>query len=135
MLLEDYSFGGEQSGHLIFRDFATTGDGQLTAIQLLSTLVRRRQKLSELAGIMEKFPQVSVNVKVTPEGKIAFYTDPGVRAATEKARAELGRDGRIVVRVSGTEPLVRVMVEGRDIEQVQRIANEAAASIQESLSK
>ena len=86
MLLEAYSFGGEQSGHLIFRDFATTGDGQLTAIQLLSLMARRKEKLSELAGIMEKFPQVMVNVKVSPEGKIAFYSDPCVRAATERAK-------------------------------------------------
>ena len=134
MLLEDYSFGGEQSGHLIFRDFATTGDGQLTAIQLLSLMARRKEKLSELAGIMEKFPQVMVNVKVSPEGKIAFYSDPCVRAATERAKNELGHDGRIVIRVSGTEPLVRVMVEGRDIDQVKRVANEAAEEIRKSLS-
>ena len=133
MLLEDYSFGGEQSGHLIFRDFATTGDGQLTAIQLLSMMARRKQKALGLACIMEKFPQVMVNVKVSPEGKIAFYSDPCVRAATERAKSELGQDGRIVIRVSGTEPLVRVMVEGRDIHQVERIANEAAESIRNSL--
>ena len=134
MLLENYSFGGEQSGHLIFRDFATTGDGQLTAIQLLSMMARRKEKLSELARIMEKYPQVMVNVKVSPEGKIAFYSDPCVRAATERARAELGSEGRIVIRVSGTEPLVRVMVEGRELDKVTRIANEAADSIRKSLS-
>ena len=133
MLLEDYSFGGEQSGHLIFRDFATTGDGQLTAIQLLSMMARRKEKLSELALIMEKFPQVMVNVNVSPEGKIAFYSDPCVRAATEHAKNELGQEGRIVIRVSGTEPLVRVMVEGRDIQQVEHIANEAAETIRKSL--
>jgi phosphoglucosamine mutase len=134
MLLEDYSFGGEQSGHLIFRDFATTGDGQLTAVQLLSMLARRREKLSVMARVMEKYPQVMVNVKVSPEGKIAFYSDPRVREATDKAKSELGRDGRIVVRVSGTEPLVRVMAEGRDIEDVRRIAEEAAETIKAALS-
>ena len=84
--------------------------------------------------LMEKYPQVMINVRVSPEGKIAFYTDPAVRAATERAKAELGRDGRIVIRVSGTEPLVRVMVEGRDIEQVQRVAEEAAEAVRSSLS-
>lgn len=133
MLLEDYSFGGEQSGHLIFRDFATTGDGQLTAVQLLSIMARSKKKLSELGSIMEKYPQVMINVRVSPEGQIAFYTDPCVRAATERAKAELGKDGRIVIRVSGTEPLVRVMVEGRDLQKVQRVAEEAADAVRKSL--
>ena len=133
MLLEDYSFGGEQSGHLIFRDFATTGDGQLTAVQLLSMMARSKKKLSELGSIMEKYPQVMINVKVSPEGKIAFYTDPCVRAATDRAKAELGKEGRIVIRVSGTEPLVRVMVEGRDLDKVQRVAEEAADAVRKSL--
>ena len=97
-------------------------------------MARRKEKLSELARIMEKYPQVMVNVKVSPEGKIAFYSDPCVRAATERARAELGSEGRIVIRVSGTEPLVRVMVEGRELDKVTRIANEAADSIRKSLS-
>lgn len=114
MLLEEYSFGGEQSGHVIFRDFATTGDGQLTAIQLLSLLRREGKKLSELSGLVTRYPQVMKNVKVSSEGKINFYTDPEIRTAIEDAKRELGKDGRVVVRVSGTEPLVRVMVEGLD---------------------
>ena len=78
MLLENYSFGGEQSGHVIFRDFATTGDGQLTAAQLLSIMKRREAKLSSMTTVMERYPQTIKNIRVTPEGKLAFYTDPKV---------------------------------------------------------
>ncbi len=133
MRLEGYSFGGEQSGHVIFRDFATTGDGQLTACQLLSLLHRRQGKLSSLATAMQRYPQTMVNIQVTPEGKLAFYTDQRVRAAIEKATAELGGEGRIIVRPSGTEPLLRVMVEGRDEAQIQALAEEVAQVIREEL--
>lgn len=133
MLRSGYSFGGEQSGHLIFRDFATTGDGQLTAIQLLSIMARREIKLSELASVMRRYPQELMNVRVSPEGKIAFYTDPCVHEATERARRELGENGRIIIRVSGTEPLIRVMVEGLDIEQVRRVCREAAEAVRRNL--
>lgn len=133
MRLEGYSFGGEQSGHVIFRDFATTGDGQLTACQLLSLLHRRQGKLSSLATAMQRYPQTMVNITVTPEGKLAFYTDQRVRAAIEKVTAELGGEGRIIVRPSGTEPLLRVMVEGRDEAQIQALAEEVAQVIREEL--
>lgn len=133
MRLEGYSFGGEQSGHVIFRDFATTGDGQLTACQLLSLLHRRQGKLSSLATAMQRYPQTMVNITVTPEGKLAFYTDQRVRAAIEKATAALGGEGRIIVRPSGTEPLLRVMVEGRDEAQIQALAEEVAQVIREEL--
>lgn len=133
MLLEEYSFGGEQSGHVIFLDFGTTGDGQLTAAQLISILKRRQAKLSSLATLMERYPQVMVNVRVSPEGKLRFYTDADVKAATEQAKAVLGKTGRIVVRVSGTEPLIRVMVEGEQEETINRLANEVADVIREKL--
>ena len=114
MQLEGYNFGGEQSGHVIFLDFATTGDGQLTAAQLLSLVKRRETKLSNLAVLMKRYPQVLVNVEVAPEGKLRFYTDDAVKAAIDRAKKTLGKDGRIIVRPSGTEPLLRVMVEGSD---------------------
>ncbi len=133
MRLENYSFGGEQSGHVIFRDFATTGDGQLTACQLLSLLHRRQGKLSSLATAMQRYPQTMVNIQVTPEGKLAFYTDQRVRAAIDKASAELGAEGRVIVRPSGTEPLLRVMVEGRDQAHIQALADELAGVIREEL--
>lgn len=133
MRLENYSFGGEQSGHVIFRDFATTGDGQLTACQLLSLMHRRQGRLSSLATAMQRYPQTMINITVTPEGKLAFYTDQRVRGAIEKASNTLGSEGRIIVRPSGTEPLLRVMVEGRDEEQIQALAEEVAQVIREEL--
>lgn len=133
MLLGDFGFGGEQSGHVIFRDFATTGDGQLTAIQLLSLLRRSEKKLSELAGVMTRYPQVMQNVTVTPEGKLAFYTDAQVREAIEAGKNALGESGRMVVRVSGTEPLIRVMAEGKDEELIARVVREAAQVIENRL--
>ena len=126
MLLEGYNFGGEQSGHVIFLDFATTGDGQMTAAQLLSIMRRRQAKLSSLATIMQRYPQVMVNVTTSPEGKLRFYTDTEVKESIEKAMAALGNTGRIIVRPSGTEPLLRVMVEGENEEQISDLANQVA---------
>ena len=126
MLLEGYNFGGEQSGHVIFLDFATTGDGQMTAAQLLSIMRRREAKLSSLATVMQRYPQVMVNVTTSPEGKLRFYTDAEVKECIEKAKTALGKSGRIVVRPSGTEPLLRVMVEGEDEEQISVLANQVA---------
>lgn len=134
MLLGDYSFGGEQSGHIIFRDFATTGDGQLTATQLLVMLKRSEKKLSELSCVMTKYPQITLGVNVTAEGKIAFYTDKCISEKAELYKEELSGDGRILIRPSGTEPLIRIMVEGKNVEQINRIAKEMAELIQTRLS-
>jgi len=133
MLQEGYNFGGEQSGHLIFRDFASTGDGELTAAQLLSIVHRRNANLSSLATLMARYPQVMVNVQVSPEGKLRFYTDAAVKEAIEKAKAKLGEKGRIVVRPSGTEPLLRVMIEGEDSEYITVLANSVADVVRERL--
>lgn len=133
MLLEEYNFGGEQSGHVIFRDFATTGDGELTAIQLLSLMKRNGKKLSELAKVMTKYPQVMENVKVTNQGKVKFYTNQEIKEAMEMAKKELGEKGRIVVRPSGTEPKIRVMLEGEDTQQIQEILQRVVAVIQQEI--
>ena len=133
MLLEDFSLGGEQSGHIIFRDFATTGDGELTAIQLLSQVRRTGKKLSELSGCMEKFPQCMINVTVSPEGKLAYYTDPKIKRAQEAAREKLGEDGRLVLRASGTEPLIRVMTEHKDAHIAEAVAAELADVVRDRL--
>ena len=133
MLLEEYNFGGEQSGHIIFRDFATTGDGELTAIQLLSLLKRSGKKLSELASIMNKYPQVAINVKVSPEAKVKFYTNVAVKKSIDEAKTKLGEKGRIVVRPSGTEPKIRVMVECNEEELMHEVANEVATVVEKEL--
>lgn len=135
MLLEGYGFGGEQSGHIIFKDFATTGDGQLTAIQLLSITKRKGIKLSDLSDTMTKYPQTMINLTVSAEGKLAYYTDETVKEAIEDARNTLGDDGRIVVRPSGTEPLIRVMVEGKDMKTIEAVAKKVASVIMERLGK
>ncbi len=134
MLLEGYNFGGEQSGHIIFLDYATTGDGELTAIQLLSILKRRNARLSSLDTLMQRLPQVMVNVTVSAEGKLRYYTDPEIRRAVHKAEQALGDNGRIIVRPSGTEPLIRVMTEGENYPMIDSIAHEVADLIQEKLS-
>lgn len=133
MLLEDYAFGGEQSGHVIFRDYATTGDGQLTALQLLDVISRKKKKLSELACVMTRYPQCIVNITVSAEGKLKFYTDAHIKEAIDDAKKRLSGTGRIVVRPSGTEPLIRVMTEGMDMKLIDDIANSVANIIKERL--
>lgn len=134
MQLEGYNFGGEQSGHIIFLDFATTGDGEMTAAQLLSLVHRREAHLSSLATLMTRYPQVMVNVTVKPDGKLRFYTDEEVKRAVEEVKQKLGTSGRIIVRPSGTEPLLRVMVEGEDESYIQALADSVANVIRERLS-
>ena len=133
MRQNDYNFGGEQSGHVIFLDFGTTGDGQLTGAHLLSLVHRREAKLSSLATLMTRFPQVLVNVEVSNEGKLRFYTDRKIKEATQRVQNQLGRKGRILVRPSGTEPLLRVMVEGESEAEIQELANYVADVIREQL--
>lgn len=134
MLKDGYNIGGEQSGHVIFLDYATTGDGELSGVQLLNTVVKSKKKLSELASIMTVYPQVLINVTVSAEGKKKYNNDEYIIAATQKAEMELMGDGRVLVRVSGTEPLVRVMLEGKDIDNITRLGNEIADVVRERLS-
>ena len=133
MLREGYNFGGEQSGHVIFLDYSTTGDGQLTAAQLLSLVNRRQAQLSSIATLMTRYPQVLINVRVTNEGKLHFFTNQAVKNKIEEVKEILGNDGRILVRLSGTEPLVRVMLEGMDKELITRLAQETAELIKDKI--
>ena len=134
MQLEGYNFGGGAERPWLFSWIsATTGDGQLTAAQLLSIVHRREARLSSLATLMTRYPQVIVNVQVGPEGKLHFYTDSEVKDAIEKAKEKLGTSGRIVVRPSGTEPLLRVMIEGEDLEYINVLANSVADVLRERL--
>lgn len=133
MLENDYSLGGEQSGHVIFLDYGTTGDGQLTGAQLLSIVKRSGKKLSELASIMQRYPQVLINVKVATEKKDKYFTDKTIKAEVEKVKEQLRHRGRILVRPSGTEPLIRVMLEGEDYKEISDLANNVAELIRERL--
>lgn len=133
MMLGDFSFGGEQSGHIIFRDFAATGDGQLTAVQLFSLVKRSGKKLSELASVMETYPQTIINVRITNEGKHLFFTNPTINSSINEVKNMLGNEGRIVVRPSGTEPLIRVMVEGKDKTVISELADKVAEVIKAEL--
>ncbi len=133
MLREGYNIGGEQSGHIILLDYATTGDGQLSGAMILSIMKRTGEKLSDLAKVMERLPQVLINVKVSAEGKLSFYTDKGIKEEIKRVTDILGDKGRILIRVSGTEPLVRVMLEGENLEEIQQLAEEAAQVVRERL--
>ena len=134
MMRDGYNIGGEQSGHIILLDYATTGDGELSGAMILSIMKRTGKPLSELATIMQRMPQVLVNVKVSAEGKLAFNDDDEIKAEIKRVGDILGDTGRILVRVSGTEPLVRVMLEGEDHNQIQRLAEQTAQVVRERLS-
>lgn len=126
MLDKDYMIGGEQSGHVIFKEYANTGDGELTSLMVLNILSERKCKLSELSSVMDKYPQVLVNVNVTKEGKTSFGEDAEINVLIKKYEEELNGDGRILIRASGTENLIRVMIEGKNTEEISRMANDIA---------
>ncbi len=128
-----YSIGGEQSGHIIFLKYATTGDGQLSAIQLLAVVKDTEKTLKELADEMEVYPQVLINVRVSNFGKAQFQKDKEVQNAIKQVEEVLGDEGRILVRLSGTEPLVRVMLEGKDLEQIKELGESVAQVVRERL--
>jgi len=133
MVENGYSIGGEQSGHVIFSDFATTGDGQVTAAQLIQIMKRTGKPLSELKNVMQIYPQVMINVKVSNLGKLRCNTDKEIQLAVKNAEKELGDTGRVLLRPSGTEPLIRVMLEGENYEQIKSLAEEIAAVVKERL--
>ena len=122
MRARGYNFGGEQSGHLVFLDYNTTGDGTLAALQLLAIMIRKRKPLSELAAIMTTFPQILENVRMAV--RIAPEQIPGFPEALRACEQRLGSRGRILVRPSGTEPVIRVMTEGEDEGEIAAIAHE-----------
>ena len=118
MVQNGYRLGGENSGHIIFKKYATTGDGILTAIKMMEVMLEKKATLSELCAPFQKFPQLLKNIRVTD--KRTAQDDPDVKAAVEAVEKALGDDGRILVRESGTEPLVRVMVEAGDMETCEK---------------
>lgn len=135
MLKNDYSIGGEQSGHIIFKKYATTGDGQLSGLQFAAAMARTGKKASTLASVMTSYPQVLVNVTVTNDKKELVKTDDDIKNAIKAAENQLGDNGRVLVRASGTEPLIRVMIEGENIVEIDKIANRVADIIKEKAAK
>ncbi|MFO7295161.1 MAG: phosphoglucosamine mutase [Clostridia bacterium] len=134
MLQGGYNIGGEQSGHIIFLDYSTTGDGILTALQLLSVMKRNNRRMSELASVMQRFPQVLVNAKVSPEKKDSYMDDPIISEEISRIEAKFKGAGRVLIRPSGTEPLIRVMIEGADHKEIEDSASRLARLIEERLS-
>lgn len=128
-----YVLGGEQSGHIIFLEHTTTGDGILTGVQLMSIMKEEGLPLSRLAAVVRSYPQVLVNVRAPRLSAGAVEANERVQAAVAEAEAALGRSGRILVRPSGTEPIVRVMVEGEDLDLVRHLADRVAGIIREEL--
>lgn len=124
------NLGGEQSGHVIFLDENTTGDGLLSALHLLQVLVDTKKPLSELATIMEVLPQALVNAKVPNDKKNSYMENPQIADAIDALTKKFAGEGRVLIRPSGTEPLVRVMIEGRDQNRIQEEAEKLAALIE-----
>ena len=131
MLQSDFNLGGEQSGHVIMRDHANTGDGLLTALQLLAEVKRSGQTLQELSRVMVRFPQILINVKNVAKERLASST--AIADAVKAAEAELGSNGRVLLRASGTEPLVRVMVEAQSDAVAQSVATKLAQVVETEL--
>ena len=131
MLQSNFNLGGEQSGHVIMRDHANTGDGLLTALQLLAEVKRSGQTLQELSRVMVRFPQVLINVKNVAKERLASST--AIADAVKAAETELGSNGRVLLRASGTEPLVRVMVEAQSDAVAQSVATKLAQVVETEL--
>ena len=133
MLENGYNLGGEQSGHIIFLDYNPTGDGILTSLMLIEILLKSKKRASELASKITIYPQVLVNAKVPSDKKYAYKEDEVIKAAIEKIEEEFSGNGRVLIRPSGTEPLVRVMIEGENQEILDQRAHELAKLIEERL--
>ena len=133
MLENGHNLGGEQSGHIIFLDANPTGDGIFTSLSLIKVLLETKQKASEAKSIVTIYPQVLINAKVNSDKKYDFDKDPEIQERISKLEAEFEGNGRVLIRPSGTEPLVRVMIEGEDQEVITKKAQELADFIAEKL--
>jgi phosphoglucosamine mutase len=131
MIKEDANFGGEQSGHIIFRDHTTTGDGLVTALQLLKAMRTSGKPLSKLTKVLEKVPQVIVNVRVREKKPLNGVMN--IQNAIKFAEEKLGGTGRVLVRYSGTEPIARVMIEGIDQDEIDSLAMSISDEIRKEL--
>lgn len=133
MLKNNYPLGGEQSGHIIFKEYANTGDGELTSLQVLNVMAKENKSLKELKNIMKKYPQVTINVETTKQGKEKLNTNKNIQNKISELNQILNEDGRVLVRPSGTENLIRVMIEGKDKNQITQQCEELANYINQQL--
>jgi phosphoglucosamine mutase len=133
MLKEGYNLGGEQSGHVICLDYNPTGDGILTSLMLIRAILESGKKTSEVASIMKAYPQVLINAKVSSDKKFDFEKDEEIKSEIEKLEQEFNGNGRVLIRASGTEPLVRVMIEGEDQNYIKQKAQNLANIIEKKL--
>jgi phosphoglucosamine mutase len=133
MLENGHILGGEQSGHIIMLDFNTTGDGQLTALQLVQIMKKTGKSLSELASVMEVYPQVLKNARVKNEYKYKYMDDPDIAQECRKLEQIFSGEGRVLIRPSGTEPFIRVMIEGKNQDFITKKAEELALFIEQKL--
>ena len=133
MLKNGFNLGGEQSGHVILLDYNPTGDGILTSLMLIKTILEENKKASELGSLVKKYPQTLVNAKVNSEKKYDYEKDEEIKKAIDKLEKEFAGNGRVLIRPSGTEPLVRVMIEGENQDYISQKANEIAKLIEEKL--
>ena len=133
MLKNGYNLGGEQSGHIIFLDYNPTGDGILTSLMMIATLLESKMTASQMCSIVRIYPQVLINAKVNSKKKEDYEKNPEIKKAIEKLENEFSGNGRVLIRPSGTEPLVRVMIEGEDIQSIKTKAEELAQLIEKKL--
>jgi phosphoglucosamine mutase len=133
LLANDWLLGGESSGHIICIDRTTTGDGIISALQVLAAMVKSGLGLPELIADMEKYPQTLINVRL--EEQVNVMNVPAVQEAIRAAEQQLAKSGRVLLRPSGTEPLIRVMVEGQDNNVVKQVANDLADVVRSTLSR
>ena len=133
MLKNGYNLGGEQSGHVICLDYNPTGDGILTSLMIIKAILEQGKKASEVASIMKAYPQVLINAKVLSDKKYDFDKDEEIKSAIEKLNKEFDGNGRVLIRASGTEPLVRVMIEGEDQDYIKQKAQTIANLIEQKL--
>ena len=132
MLKNGYNLGGEQSGHVILLDYNPTGDGILTSLMLIQAMLESNQKASELGNLVQKYPQVLINAKVASDKKYDYEKNEEIKKAIEKLEKEFSGNGRVLIRPSGTEPLVRVMIEGQDKKIIEEKAKEIANLIEKN---
>lgn len=135
MLKNNYTLGGEQSGHIIFKNFANTGDGELSSLQILNIMAKHNKSLKELASIMEKYPQVNSNIEANNLQKEIFKTNNKIKEKINEYENLLGSNGRIVARPSGTENLIRIMFEGNDINLITKYSKELCEYIKKIINE